>query len=57
MGEDAVGKVEAAGVGAFGMVDHFFAQEGAEVEAGRAVGVAFTLQLPSDITLIYATKY
>ena len=40
VGEGAVGELEAEGLGAFGVVDHFFAQQGDEVEAGGAVGLA-----------------
>jgi len=38
--EGAVSELKAQGLGAFGVVDHFLAQEGDEVEAGRAVGLA-----------------
>ncbi len=43
VGEGAVGELEAQRLGAFGVVDHFLAQEGDEVEAGRAVGLATPL--------------
>src|ERR1019366_9142209 len=38
VGEVAVGELEAEGLGAFGVVDQFLAQQGDEVEAGGAVG-------------------
>src|ERR1017187_7891612 len=40
LGEGAVSELKAGGWRAFGMVDHFLAEEGDEVEAGRSVSIA-----------------
>ena len=40
VGEGAVGEWEAKGLGVFGVVDQFLAQQGDEVKAGRPMGLA-----------------
>ena len=40
VGEGGVGELEAQRLGRFRVVDHFFTQQGDQVEAGRAVGLA-----------------
>ena len=40
LSESVIGELEAEGLGAFGVVDHFPAQQGDEVKAGRPMGLA-----------------